>query len=628
MTDFTNARKDFCVWLGIDIKLLNTVLDDIEEKDLYKLIFIPKKSGGFREINAPCDDLLEIQKKLYEKILKIRTKHFKGKEHKLKISHGFEKGKNIITNAKIHKGKRTVINLDIKDFFPSFHFVRVQGFFHKNKMFKFSEERSRLIAELTTHKSCLPQGAPTSPLIANLIFSLVDIKIYKVAKKYRMNYTRYADDLTFSTNDKKIRENFEDFKKDIIKALKDYGFELNDKKTRMIFNDSRQDVTGLTVNEKINVPRKFSDDTRAMVNSLFKRGFYFIDKDEEIIGRLNQLEGRLSFINQLDWYNNKFDHEFKKVKIDNKFKANLYNRREVQYRNFLFYKYFYAPDKVTIVTEGKTDIIHIKAALKHYYDDYPNLISKDGSKFRFNIYFLKRSKRLDFFLGFAEGGHTFINIYKIYKKNNPYNIYEHINGKRKRTLIRYGNDALNTNKYNFLERKDEDFKKIIEKVKKDNLNKELDEKDYYYVGIRLLERMYNVKDIGLRKPVILLFDNEKKDNSPLKEFNKATKVNLGIGGYCKKIFYNLYGMTYPLIKGKNEIEIEDLYDYDNLRECFDVDKFSREKDAGKSGCYGKTIFAKRILDNSCCVDFSYFKPILDQINDIASKKDGYFKDVY
>ncbi|MHB9342175.1 reverse transcriptase domain-containing protein, partial [Fusobacterium polymorphum] len=99
----------------------------------------------------------------------------KDKFKTINISHGFVKERNIITNAKIHKNKKIVLNLDLKDFFDSFHFGRIKGFFEKNKDFKFSPELATLIAQLACYNGKLPQGAPSSPLITNLICHIFDI---------------------------------------------------------------------------------------------------------------------------------------------------------------------------------------------------------------------------------------------------------------------------------------------------------------------------------------------------------------------------------------------------------------------------------------------------------------------
>lgn len=101
----------------------------------------------------------------------------------------------------IHKNKRYILNIDLENFFNSFHFGRVMGYFNKNRYFNFDKKMSIIIAQLCCLNGALPQGAPTSPIISNLICRIFDYRILKITKKYKLNYTRYADDLTFSTND-------------------------------------------------------------------------------------------------------------------------------------------------------------------------------------------------------------------------------------------------------------------------------------------------------------------------------------------------------------------------------------------------------------------------------------------
>lgn len=622
MNDYKIAREDLCNKLSIRKNILTYVLYEKEIENCYTSFTIPKKNGGERNIDAPVAELKYIQKKLSFYLTDVRNKNIK--KDNLIISHGFEKGKNIITNAKSHQKKRFVINLDIENFFPSFNFGRVRGYFIKNKMFKFSKEESTIIAQLSTYQNVLPQGAPTSPIISNLIFNIIDMRIINIAKKYKLNYTRYADDLTFSTNDYSIIDNYSYFMNDISNLLERSGFNLNDKKSRIIFSNSRQEVTGLTVNKKVNVTRKFSEDTRAMLDSLFKRGFYYIDNTDNIVSNIDQLEGRLSFINQIDWYNNKLDKKYKNINIDNKFNKNSFNKRERQMRYFLFYKYFYAPNKLTIVTEGKTDVMHIKAALMHYYKDYPNLITKESNRYKYNVHFFTKTDRIIFFLGLVDGGHTFNNIYNYYKLKKGLSFYDYINNKRLKTLISYGKDALDTNKYDELKKIDKSYKHYIDSVNNVRESREIKENDYLDAGIKLLESMYGIRDLSIQNPIILLIDNENKKNSPLNKFNNLTNIGLGANGNCKKVIQNLYAITYPFIDGKKLVEIEDLYDAKTLSTIIDGKKFSRKKDAGKSNSYGKNIFAKYILKNYESIDFSRFRPILDQINELYNKKSRYF----
>ena len=169
------------------------------------------------------------------------------------------------------------------------------------------------------------------------------MNILKTAKKYKLDYTRYADDLTFSTNDKYFSVSKENFMQDITNVIEQSGFRINEKKTRLSYKDSRQEVTGLIVNEKINVDSRYYRKTRAMANHLYLKGNFDIDGRE---GTLAQLEGRFSYINQGERYNNRI------IGVKNQNAWGL-SAREEQYRRFLFYKYFLANEKPLIITEGK-----------------------------------------------------------------------------------------------------------------------------------------------------------------------------------------------------------------------------------------------------------------------------------
>ena len=136
---------------------------------------------------------------IQKKLVSFLEEKMKDKFKTINASHGFVKERSIITNAKIHKNKKIVLNLDLKDFFDSFHFGRVKGFFEKNKDFKsffpeLTSELATLIAQLVCFNGKLPQGAPSSPLLTNLICNIFDVRVLKLAKKYKLAYSRYADD--------------------------------------------------------------------------------------------------------------------------------------------------------------------------------------------------------------------------------------------------------------------------------------------------------------------------------------------------------------------------------------------------------------------------------------------------
>jgi hypothetical protein len=543
------SRDDLSAFLDIPLKKLTYILYIKKTENYYQSFEIPKKNGKLRHINAPQDDLKEVQKRLANALGKFHKEYVEFKNIHINISHAFEKEKGIITNAIIHRNKRYVLNMDLEDFFDSFHFGRVRGFFEKNQEFNLPLEVATMIAQLTCYKGCLPQGAPSSPIITNLICNILDMKLIKISRKYRLDYTRYADDMTFSTNDSKFIDLKNIFLEEVTKEIKKSGFLVNNSKTRLVFRDSRQEVTGLVVNKKINVSRDYCKNTRAMADSFYKHGEFKINDYD---GTIKQLEGRFAFINQLDYYNNKNDYEKKHTLW-------TLNSREKQYQKFLFYKYFFANSKPLIVTEGKTDICYLKAALKNNYSKYPQLVTKKNNDFEFNISFLRRSKRLEYFLGIQQdGADTMKNIYNFYSGNSNWpNLYR-----------------------------------------------------------------YFCKNSSLKSsfPVILIFDNEQESKRPLSKFTDYAKIQpKPLQSRYKSIIGNLYLLTNPLTKGKIECEIEDLFDETVLSCTIGGKTFSRSKDFDESKFYGKVIFSEYIIKNYTTIDFSEFTPMLDDLSTIIKE---------
>ena len=251
------SRNTLADFLSIKRKTLTYVLFEKRTENCYDEFLIPKKDGTARHICASKNQLKVIQKKLSNSIWDYQTEIWNQKGIKPNISHAFEKNKSIITNAKIHRNKRFVICYDLKDFFESIHFGRIVGFFETNNDYKLPHEVAVTIAQLACYQGYLPQGSPLSPILTNLICQILDINLLKVSKKYKLDYTRYADDLTFSTNRKDFLLVKDNFEKEVKAVIKHSGFTINDKKTRLIYKDSRQVVTGLVVNKKINVKKDY-----------------------------------------------------------------------------------------------------------------------------------------------------------------------------------------------------------------------------------------------------------------------------------------------------------------------------------------------------------------------------------
>lgn len=282
MNNYKEERKNLSELIDIRKKNLSYVLYIQKIENSYKEFRIPKKNGKYRIIQAPEKNLKNIQRKLGKFLNKTHNKYIEDKGIKLNISHGFVKGKNIFSNAKIHRNKRYVLNVDILDFFPSFHLGRVRGYFEKNKEFKFSNELATLIAQLTCYNDKLPQGAPTSPIISNLIFNIVDIRILNLAKKYKLDYTRYVDDMSFSTNEKIFIFTYKEFIEKLIDILEKSGFKINQNKTRLEYFSSRQEVTGLTVNKKLNANKSFIKKQEQWQLNYIKQESFLLMKKREL----------------------------------------------------------------------------------------------------------------------------------------------------------------------------------------------------------------------------------------------------------------------------------------------------------------------------------------------------------
>ena len=249
----------------------------------YTTFTIPKKRGGVRAIAAPTARLKGVQEYLTDLLTECRLEIEAAEPRKL-VSHGFREGGSIITNARQHKNRRYVLNLDLEGFFPAFNFGRVRGFFIANKNFALHKNVATVIAQIACHDNALPQGSPCSPIISDLIAHLLDMRLVSLMKKHKCTYSRYADDLTISTNQAKFPEKIAYqlepgssawvLGDDLLETVHRAGFSANHKKTRMQYRDSRQVVTGLTVNKKVNIRADYYRTTRSMCQSLFTSGVY------------------------------------------------------------------------------------------------------------------------------------------------------------------------------------------------------------------------------------------------------------------------------------------------------------------------------------------------------------------
>ncbi len=280
-------------------------LENIINHPAYQFFTIEKKKGGLREIYAPNPELKKIQKHL-NYFLQAYYLCIKPKEvHGFVINpHYLGEYCNIVANASHHVGKKYLLNIDLKDFFPTVTANRVREVFRSN-IFGFNDQISTALTLLTTFLGKLPIGAPTSPVISNFICHQLDTDLIEFCQLYNLSYTRYADDLSFSSNDP-ITPFIVD---DIVNLIETNHFEINTKKTRLTTNNRKQSVTGITVNEKVNVDRKLLKKIRAMshdlsVNGIVSATLKHFDIKGEVDHKLqdrfmNRLGGYINFIGQV-----------------------------------------------------------------------------------------------------------------------------------------------------------------------------------------------------------------------------------------------------------------------------------------------------------------------------------------
>ena len=237
---------------------------------------IPKRSGGQRAIWAPMPKLKKVQRWILSEILDRLLVHG--------AAHGFLAGRSIATNAAQHTDSRLVVKMDIEDFFPSVSWKRVKGVFRKAG---YNEQIATLLALLCTEspreivehngrthyvalsERCLPQGAPTSPALTNVLCLKLDRRISGTASKFNWRYSRYADDLTFSFAAKSKKEpGITHLLGSVKRILGEEGFKVNTKKTGVIREGAVQEVTGLVVNGK-GAPRVNRETKRRMRAAIY-----------------------------------------------------------------------------------------------------------------------------------------------------------------------------------------------------------------------------------------------------------------------------------------------------------------------------------------------------------------------
>lgn len=558
--------QDFAQLLGFKPKALAYILYELTEAQKYTLFTIPKKAGGTREIMAPVPQLKLAQKRLAD-ILYDCVDELSAETKRKPLAHGFRRKLSIATNAHVHRGARYVFNIDLQDFFPSFNFGRVRGYFIKNKDFALHPTVATLIAQLACHDNQLPQGSPCSPIISNLIGHILDVHLVQIAMKNGCSYSRYADDITFSTKLYDFPSQIAYEKGDgsaiwnvgdaVAKIVAKAQFKINPTKTRMQYRESRQVVTGLTVNRHANIRKEYYKHARAMCHSLVTTGAFHLPGTTQA-GTISQLEGILGHITHIkDFSDHREDEQIEKKPL----------APTKVYQHFLQYQRFYALKQPLLICEGKTDSIYLKCALKKLKKANPKLISPLP---------------------------TAIPGYKITFHN-----YVQPNGHPTRTtklLKLFGGSG-------GLKILMADYGRLFAKF-----------------GGPLPSH-----------PVILVIDNDdgaKDIYSMLKQFQdkakKADKSAVGGGAAISStvdgmqpfyhVLHNLYVVPTPKATASTKTNIEKLFDPALLKVKIGGKTFNPENNqSGDSGEYGKAIFASFVQANQVHINFDGFQTLLTNI---------------
>lgn len=565
-----NSRADLAKLIGIQPKHLSYALYKIPLAARYSTFTIPKASGGIRVIHAPNTHMKAIQVRISSMLYECYNElHPSTQNTGFNLSHAFQKkrGLSIASNGSKHRNKRFVFNLDFEDFFGSFNFGRVRGFFLSNREFKLNAEVATTLAQICCHNNKLPQGAPSSPIVTELITRILDVRLSKIAKSHGCSYSRYADDLTFSTNKRtfpceiaKCNESDQwSVGHEVLNKIHVSGFAVNLAKTRMQFADNRQETTGLVVNKKVNVPKEYNKQVRFMTHSLLQTGKCYVQlpvtKHKQDVGS-NVLAGKLA--HEFHIKSKEFEDSYGKPWPLARFKDKgiavpAFYRR---YSDFIFFRNFFFNEKPVILCEGVTDNIYLKCAMKSKNTDVPSLAvaAPTGKKIALQCAFYNYSKSAQAVTNLTGGA-------------NP-------------------------------------LKSFIETY-----------------GIKFSK----CKAASVSQPVLAVVDNDAANNGLWKMLDEKFNIQ-GADGSAK--FYhvtkNLYVVPIPKLGGKDTF-IEHLFDKNTLKTTLKGKTFDLgQKKKISENKYGKMAFARDVVrKNMATIDFKGFLPLLVNIEKVIAHHKAY-----
>lgn len=555
------AIDDLAAMLGFKPSTLAFLVYKLPAQHKYHTFDIPKRSGGTRTISAPEPRLKTLQKRLANVLYACREEIDKTSDLP-SLSHGFRKKHSILTNARPHKRRRHVLNLDLQDFFSSFNFGRVRGFFLKNCHFALNAKIATLIAQIACHNNELPQGSPCSPIISDLIAHPMDVHLAQLSKKHRLTYSRYADDLTFSTGQKQFPAAVATPDpnaptrwlpgRELLAPIAKSGFLVHPNKTRMQFRISRQVVTGLTVNEKVNIRADYYWYARAMCNSAFQTGTYRRPASYNGSGNaapitsLAPLEGILSHIHYIKAAGAPgVAPTDEAVEPPKQQQHKPPTGTRLLHKRFLLFRYFVCPERPIIVCEGKTDNVYLSLAIRHLPQFQPRLGAPSGTHFHLAI-----------------------------------------------SLFSYRNEA----------------HKILDLYGSATWLKSF--MDSY--AAQLQRFRYR----PLHHPVIVLIDN---DDGAAEIFSMLKKrYGIAVDLKSTKPFYhvthNLYLVKTIESADNGKSSIEDAFEQSVRDTVLDGKKFNPNKKHKADGEYGKQVFAEKVVRaQAATINFKGFAPLLDRL---------------
>ena len=412
----------------------------------YKMFRIPKKSGGKREIIAPNNGLKGIQHTLNIILQSLYKPHIS--------AHGFIHTRSVVTNAKKHTSKNYVYNIDLENFFPSIHQARVWKRL-QTPPFRMPKEVANLISALTCYqydqggtkrvekvKNFLPQGASTSPVISNIICERLDKKLIGIAKRFNLTYTRYADDITFSSNHN-VYQNNSPFLEELKKIIADEHFTINTSKTRLQKKGTRQVVTGLVVNENVNVPRGYIKKLRMLIHILEKYGvqkaklIYIQHQGKSSKDILHVISGKLEYLKMIKGSENstyvtlknrfdacfsdevsKFKQEFTLYEIKNLEKHNPKKMLELL-NNFDTNRLLKSTITLTINNEQYSSFMKdLKIEWDRLYREYEHIVHKNLLSKIYQFLFQKKVTKFGWGSQYKKIGWSSLELAK-WVKNNP-----------------------------------------------------------------------------------------------------------------------------------------------------------------------------------------------------------------